>query len=82
MRDAHKQDLPEAKDVIICHIGAIVGFVEEESNAADNEQHAQVLGQWVLLPQQRHSKEHHYRDNNTTGEVQLKVPGREFRQQL
>lgn len=75
----HQQDLPEAEDMIVCHIGALVGFVEEEGDAADDEQHTQVLGQRVFLPQQRHAEEHHCSDDNMTGWVLLKVPRREFK---
>lgn len=75
----HQQDLAEAEDVIVRHTGALVGFVKEEGDAADDEQHTQVLGQRVLLPQQRHAEEHHCSDGNMTGGLQLKVPTREIK---
>lgn len=75
----HQQDFPEAEDMIVRHTGAVVGFVEEEGDAADDEQHTQVLGQRVLLPQQRHPEEHHCSDDNMTGWNWLKVPRREFK---
>lgn len=57
---AHQEDLAEAEDMVIGGDGALVGFVEEEGHAADNEQDAQVLGQRVLFPQDGHTQEHDY----------------------
>lgn len=60
----HQQNLAEPKNMIICNSWALVGFVEEQSNTAHNQQHTQVLSERVFLFQQRHAEDHHW--NGTT----------------
>lgn len=74
----HQQNLPEPKNMIVNNSGALVGFVEEQSNSAHNQQHTQVLGQRVSLLQQRHAEDHHW--NVTTDACEPAQPshGSEF----
>lgn len=62
--NTHQQNLSKPKNVVICDRRALVGFIEEQSNTAYNEQHTQVLSHRVLLPQYCHTKNHHC--NSTT----------------
>lgn len=55
----HQQDLSKPKNMVICNSWALVGFVEEQSYTAHNEQHTKVLSQWVPLPQYCHTEDHH-----------------------
>lgn len=49
--------------MVIRHSCAVVGFVEKQSNTADDQQHTQVLSQGVFLSQYRDTKNHHCKKN-------------------
>lgn len=55
----HQQDLSKPKNVVVCRSRALVGFIQEESHAAHNQQHTQVLSHRVSLPQYCDTKNHH-----------------------
>lgn len=58
--DTYQQHFPKAEQVVVRGGGgSLVGLVQEEGHAADYQQHAQVLGHGVLLPQDGHAQDHH-----------------------
>lgn len=59
LSESHQQHFPEAEDVVSSAGAALLGLVEKERHTADDQQHAQVLGQRVLLPQDGDAQDHH-----------------------
>lgn len=56
----HEQKELSKADSVLLYPNHFLGLIHEKSHASHNEQHTQVLGQWVLLLQESHSKEHNW----------------------